>query len=141
MSRMRLPNISSLGLPAAPSTERRIALYSGQVYASGVHLKKSVSIVAARRELGRLAEEVGRTGQPVALTRRGRVVARIAPEPGAEPRPPQPRDAFAELRGTVRLNCTLDELQTAVKQLRTEFTRSLGHRAALLAKHKARARA
>ena len=43
-------------------------------------MKKSVSIVEARQELGRLAEEVRRTGKSVALTRRGRVIARIAPD-------------------------------------------------------------
>jgi len=44
-------------------------------------MSKTVSIVAARRELGRLADEVRRTGQPVILTRRGHAIARIAPEP------------------------------------------------------------
>ena len=34
-------------------------------------MKKSVSIVEARQELGRLAEEVRRTGKSVARTRRG----------------------------------------------------------------------
>jgi prevent-host-death family protein len=100
-------------------------------------MKKTVSIVAARRELGRLAEEVNRTGQPVVLTRRGRAVARIAPEPGTELRPLRQRDAFAELRGTVRLNCTIDELQTAVRRLRAEFTDALARRRATPSRYKA----
>ena len=96
-----------------------------KVYGSSVHMRKRVSIVAARRELGRLAEQVSRTGQPVVLTRRGRAVARIAPEPDIELGRRTPRDAFAELRGTVQLNCNLDELQSAVRKLRAEFTGNL----------------
>jgi len=91
---------------------------------------KSVSIVEARRELGRLAERVRRTRQPIVLTRRGRVVARIAPEPAASPamsgRAP---DAFAALRGTLRMNCGFDELQRAIRELRSEFARNLERRA------------
>jgi prevent-host-death family protein len=91
---------------------------------------KTVSIVEARRELGRLAERVRRTRQPIALTRRGRVVARIAPEPVASPatsgRAP---DAFAVLRGTLRMNCGFDELQRAIRELRSEFARNLDRRA------------
>jgi prevent-host-death family protein len=104
-------------------------------------MKKSVSIVAARRELGRLVEEVSRTGQPVVLTRRGQAVARIAPEPGVAPGRRKPPDAFAELRGTVRLNCDLDEIQSAVRQLRAEFTANLKDRSARLTGRKARTRA
>jgi prevent-host-death family protein len=103
-------------------------------------MAKSVSIVAARRELGRLAEEVRRTGQPVILTRRGRAVARIAPEPGTEPGRQRAQDAFAELRGTVRLHCDLDELQSTIRALRTELSRSLDRRAARFGARGARSR-
>jgi prevent-host-death family protein len=93
-------------------------------------MKKSVSIVEARRDLGRLAEEVRRTGQPVVLTRRGRAVARIAPEPVAEAATaPQRRDGFAALRGTLRMNCSFDALVQAVRELRDEFTQNLERRA------------
>jgi len=88
---------------------------------------RSISIVNARRQLGRLAEEVRRTGRPVVLTRRGRPVARIAPEPGPSASPA--RDGFAALRGTVRLDCSFDELQQTVRALRSEFARSLKRRA------------
>jgi len=95
-----------------------------------VHIKKSVSIVEARRDLGRLAEEVRRTGQPVVLTKRGRAVARIAPEPVAEAAAaPGRRDGFAALRGTLRMNCSFDALVQAVHELRDEFTQSLERRA------------
>jgi prevent-host-death family protein len=104
-------------------------------------MKKSVSIVAARRELGRLAEEVRRTGQPVLLTRRGRAVACIAPEPAHELDGRSPRDAFAELRGTIRLNCDLDELQAAIRDLRAEAARNLDRRAATLTGRRRRGRA
>lgn len=93
-------------------------------------MAKAVSIVAARKELGRLADEVRRTGQPVTLTRRGRAVARIVPEPRAEvSQDGGERDAFAALRGTVRLNCDLDGLQTAIRELRTELAQNLDRRA------------
>jgi len=104
-------------------------------------MKKRVSIVDARRELGRLAEEVRRTGQPVILTRRGRALARIAPEPGVEPARANPHDTFAELRGTVRLNCGLDELQSAIRELRADFAHNLDRRAAALAARRTRTRA
>ncbi|MBI3768722.1 MAG: type II toxin-antitoxin system Phd/YefM family antitoxin [Deltaproteobacteria bacterium] len=104
-------------------------------------MNKTVSIVAARRELGRLAEEVRRTGQPVILTRRGQAVARIAPEPAIAAGRSRARDAFAELRGTVRLNCTLDELQSAVRDLRTEFGANLDRRAVALRRRATRRRA
>lgn len=93
-------------------------------------MKKSVSIVEARRELGRLTEEVRRTRQPVVLTKRGRAVARITPEPMATAAvAPQRRDGFAALRGTLRLNCSFDVLAQAVRELRDEFTRNLDRRA------------
>src|SRR3990172_6404767 len=93
-------------------------------------MKKSVSIVEARRDLGRLAEEVRGPGQSVVLRRRGRAVARIAPEPVAEAAvAPRRRDGFAALRGTLRMNCSFDALVQAVRELRGEFTRNLERRA------------
>jgi prevent-host-death family protein len=116
-----------------------VALSGSEMYASCVHMTKSVSIVAARRELGRLAGEVNRTGQPVILTRRGQAVARIVPEPATEPRRRELNDPFAQLRGTVRLNCDLDELQLAVRRLRADFTTNLDRRAATLTRRRTRA--
>jgi prevent-host-death family protein len=101
-------------------------------------MPKTVSIVEARRELGRLAEEVRRTRRPVILTNRGRAVARIAPEPSVStatrPRDPDP---FAGLRGTVRMVGSFDALERAIRSLRREFARNLARRAAL---HPRRAR-
>jgi len=104
-------------------------------------MSRRVSIVEARRELGRLADEVSRTGQSVVLTRRGRAVAHIAPAPEVRAAGRTRTDAFAELRGTVRLACSIDELRLAVRALRSEATRSLGRRAAALAARPARTRA
>jgi len=93
-------------------------------------MRKTLSIVEARRELGRLAEEVRHTGHPVVLTRRGRAVARTAPEPAASAvSPRRPRDPFGPLRGAVRMNCSFDALQRAVRALRSEFARNLAGRA------------
>jgi len=50
-------------------------------------MAKSISIVDARRDLGRIADEVRRTGQAVVLTRRGRPVARLAPHPPSSAKP------------------------------------------------------
>lgn len=105
-------------------------------------MKKRVSIVDARRELGRLAQEVHRTGQPVVLTRRGQAVARIVPEPAAStPRARAAPDAFAGLRGSLRLNCSFGELQEALRGLRDEFARNLERRAAPLAARRRRTNA
>jgi len=51
---------------------------------------KSISIVDARRDLGRIADEVRRTGQAVVLTRRGRPVARLAPHLPSSAKPARP---------------------------------------------------
>lgn len=126
---------------AVDSSKSAVASRDPQVYVIYVHMVRSVSIVAARRELGRLAEEVRRTGQPVVLTRRGRAVARIAPEPGTEPGRKRPRDAFAELRGTVRLHGDLDGVQSAIRALRMELSRSLDRRGARFGAGGARSRA
>jgi prevent-host-death family protein len=93
-------------------------------------MEKHVSIVDARRELGRLAAEVQRTGRPIVLTRRGRPVARIGPEPSPATASGRLRDQFATLRGTIRLTGSLDALQQTVRQLRSEFAQSLEGRAA-----------
>ena len=90
-------------------------------------MRKSVSIVAARRELGRLAEEVQRTGQPVVLTRRGRPIAWITPQPRAT-RPRRQQDGFAGLRGTIEMTCSFQELQRAIRDLRGEFAANLERR-------------
>jgi prevent-host-death family protein len=104
-------------------------------------MPRRVSIVEARRELGRLADEVSRTGQPVVLTRRGRAIARIAPAPEPRAAGRKRADAFGELRGTVRLACGIDELRRAIRALRSEAGRSLGRRAAGLSARPTRARA
>ncbi len=75
------------------------------------------------------------------LTRRGRAVARIVPEAGTEPSRKRPHDAFAELRGTVRLHCDLAGLQCTIRALRTEFSRSLDRRGARLGARGVRSRA
>lgn len=92
-------------------------------------MRRAVSIVEARRELGRLADEVRRTGRPIVLTRRGRPVASITPEPSARGLRDDGDNAFAALRGTVQLHCSFDELQRAVRRLRGEFSQSLERRA------------
>lgn len=87
-------------------------------------MAKSVSIVEARRDLGRLADEVRRTGQAVMLTRRGRPIARLAPNSNVPPVPRQRADALATLRGTVELRCGPRALLRAIRELRHEFARS-----------------
>ena len=103
-----------------------------------MQIKKTISIVAARQGLGRLAEEVRRTGQSVILTRRGRAVARLIPEPvPTENR----RDAFAALRGTVQLHGGVDALGSAIRALRVEFAGNLDRRAQPLGGRRGRHRA
>ena len=89
-------------------------------------MAKSVSIVDARRRLGKLADEVQRTGTPVVLTRRGEPVARIVAdaEPGSAKRR-RKYDALGPLRGTVTINCTDAELLEAIRELRQELADSL----------------
>jgi prevent-host-death family protein len=97
-----------------------------------LHMRRTVSIVDARRQLGRLAEQVRRTGQPIVLTRRGRAVARITPD--VAPSADEPRDALGPLRGTVRLRGSFGDLQRSIRALRTEFAASLGRRAVLVSR-------
>jgi len=92
-------------------------------------MEKTISIVAARRELGRLAEEVRRTGRPVILTNRGRAVARIAPEPRRIPGARKRRNVLEPLRGTIRMSGDFDDLKRAIRTLRSEFARNLERRA------------
>jgi antitoxin (DNA-binding transcriptional repressor) of toxin-antitoxin stability system len=88
------------------------------------YMSRSVSLVAARKDLGRIVEEVGRTGNPVSLTRRGKVVARIVPEErgGA-------RDPLGALRGTAELRGTFGDLTREVRELRAETGAALERRA------------
>ena len=92
-------------------------------------MKKSVSIVEARQELGRLAEAVRRTGKSVALTRRGRVIARIAPDTTT---PPQRRgalgDALGALKGTIRIIGSPELLERDIRRLRRESAAVLERR-------------
>jgi prevent-host-death family protein len=80
---------------------------------------KTVSLVRARRALGRLADGVNETGEPVVLTRRGKAVARIMPTTQSSRRRPI-ADGFAGLIGTVTLHCSFDELQQSIRELRSE---------------------
>lgn len=89
-------------------------------------MKKSVSIVEARQELGRLAEAVRRTGKSVALTRRGRVIARIAPDTTT---PPQRRGALGALKGTIRTIGGPELLERDICRLRRESAAVLERRA------------
>jgi prevent-host-death family protein len=86
-------------------------------------MARSISLVSARKDLGRIVEEVGRTGTPVNLTRRGKVVARIVPQArhGAG-------DALAALRGTVELTGGFEDLTRDVRQLREEGRTALERR-------------
>jgi len=103
-----------------------------EVYTSSVQMVKSISIVDARRDLGRIADEVRRTGQAVVLTRRGRPVARLAPHPPSSAKPAGPERPLAGLRGSVQLLCTPDELLQTIQELRHEFAVSLERRSARL---------
>ncbi len=78
-------------------------------------MPRSISLVAARKDLGRIVEEVGRTGTPVSLTRRGKIVARIVPEER-----PSKGDALAALRGSAELMGSLSDLNRDLRGLREE---------------------
>lgn len=88
-------------------------------------MPRSISLVAARKELGRIVEEVGRTGTPVSLTRRGKIVARIVPE-GAAPA----RDPLGALRGSAELTGSFADLTRDLRTLRAETNTALTRRAA-----------
>src|SRR5436309_3510464 len=103
-----------------------------EVYTSSVQMVKSISIVDARRDLGRIADEVRRTGQAVVLTRRGRPVARLAPHPPSPAKPAGPERPLAGPPRSVQLLCTPDELLQTIRELRHEFAVSLERRSARL---------
>ena len=87
-------------------------------------MSRSISLVAARKELGRIVEEIGRTGRSVSLTRRGKIVARIVPEE-REFR----RDPLAKLRGSAELSGSFGDLTRELRTLRTEGGVALEQRA------------
>jgi len=103
-------------------------------------MAKTVSIVDARRELGRLAEEVHRTGQAVVLTRRGRAIARLVPDASSPREQQRPAGELAALRCTVELRCTPQGLLRAITELRREFTRSAQRRTLTLPRAEPRRR-
>ena|SRR5262245_53325838 len=80
--------------------------------------EKKVPLVQARRRLGRLADEVRRTGDPVVLTRRGRAVARLAPEPAGTG---SPVDALGGLRGSITIVGSFADLVRDVRAIRLEL--------------------
>jgi len=88
-------------------------------------MPRSISLVAARRALGRIVEEVGRTGTPVNLTRRGKVIARIVPEEREAT-----GDPLAALRGSAELQGSFGELTRELRNLREEGAVALARRAA-----------
>jgi prevent-host-death family protein len=87
-------------------------------------MPRSLSLVAARKDLGRIVEEVGRTGNAIRITRRGKVVARIVPEER-----PRKADAITTLRGTVELIGSFAELTRNLRELRVEGGVALEQRA------------
>jgi prevent-host-death family protein len=86
-------------------------------------MPRSLSLVAARKDLGRIVEEVGRTGNPVRLTRRGKVVARIVPEER-----PRTGDALATLSGTAELVGSFADVTRSLQKLRLEGRTALEQR-------------
>jgi prevent-host-death family protein len=87
-------------------------------------MSRTISLVAARKDLGRIVEEVGRTGTPVSLTRRGKIVARIVPEERGSA-----RDPLAALRGTAEPQGTFGDLTRELRELREEGGAALEQRA------------
>jgi prevent-host-death family protein len=88
-------------------------------------MSRSVSLVAARKDLGKLVAEVGRTGTPVSLTRRGKIVARIVPEA-----PAGTGDPLFALRGSAKLRGTFGDVTRELRNLREEAVAALEQRAA-----------
>ena len=88
-----------------------------------------LSIVEARRRLGPLTEQVRRTGNVVVLTRRGRPVARLAPDVPATRPSARAYDALGALRGTVAASGRFSDLRRAVRTLRRETAADLERRA------------
>jgi prevent-host-death family protein len=88
-------------------------------------MARSISLVAARKDLGRIVEEVGRTGHPVNLTRRGKIVARIVPDAG---RAGDAVDPLAALRGTAEFHGSFGQLTRELRNLREEAGAALEQR-------------
>ena len=86
-------------------------------------MSRSITLVAARKALGQIVEEVGRTGTPVSLTRRGKIVARIVPEERA-----RARDPLGALRGSAELVGSFGDLSRDLQALREEAGAALEHR-------------
>jgi antitoxin (DNA-binding transcriptional repressor) of toxin-antitoxin stability system len=86
-------------------------------------MPRSLSLVAARKDLGRIVAEVSRTGDAVRLTRRGKVVARIVPE-----NRPRTGDALATLSGTAELVGSFADLTRSLRELRLEGRSTLEQR-------------
>jgi antitoxin (DNA-binding transcriptional repressor) of toxin-antitoxin stability system len=98
-------------------------------------MSRSISLVAARKELGRIVEEIGRTGSSVSLTRRGKVVARIVPEAQG-----RTRDPLGALRGTAVLQGSFADLTRDLRELREEGGAALTERASRQRRPRARRR-
>src|SRR5215471_5953879 len=77
-------------------------------------MSRSISLVAARKDRGRIVEEVGRTGTAVSLTRRGKVVARIVPEERRTNRD-HPRRLF--VRGGATRGARSDQAPPSVRRM------------------------
>jgi prevent-host-death family protein len=88
-------------------------------------MSRNISLVAARKDLGRIVEEVERTGTPVSLTRRGKIVARIVPEDRRNA-----RDPLASLRGSAELVGSFTELTRDLQAVRAEGRKALEQRIA-----------
>lgn len=56
---------------------------------------KEVGVLEAKTNLSALLGEIERTGEPVAITRHGRRIARLSPEQG-EPKPSKAQGRIAE---------------------------------------------
>jgi prevent-host-death family protein len=57
-----------------------------------------ISVTDFKRRCLEIVRRVERTGQPISITRRGKVVARLAPS-HAQPAPRRPLEALRELGG------------------------------------------
>ena len=102
----------------------------GKCTVGNVQMRRAVSIVEARRKLGRLADEVRRTGQPVALTRRGRIIARIAPEPvRAVHRGGELGEGLGPLKGSIRIVGGVKAIEREIRKIRRDFAAALDARA------------
>jgi antitoxin (DNA-binding transcriptional repressor) of toxin-antitoxin stability system len=98
-------------------------------------MSRSISLVVARKDLGRIVEEIGRTGNPVSITRRGKIVARIVPEVRGST-----RDPLAALRGSAELQGSFDELTRELQSLREEGSLALERRASRQSRARAKHR-